>query len=117
MHEFSLCEGIISQVKKTRPNDNHIIRSVKVAIGEQSGVDIDSLKFWFPMVANKLGMPQLELAVDIIPAMVNCLKCNENFHLVNLFDSCPNCGSYAEYKFNTGKELLIKSVLLNDVKT
>ena len=110
MHEFSLCEGIIKQVLKQKiilPED---IASINITIGELAGVDIDSLQFWFPVVAAKLQLADVKLNIDIIPARVICKSCNTEFHLQKLFDPCPICNSYANYDFLSGRELLVKSV-------
>lgn len=110
MHEFSLCEGIIKQVLKQKTIPPEDIASINVAIGELAGVDIDSLQFWFPVVAAKLQLADVRLNIDIIQARVICKSCNAEFHLQKLFDPCPVCNTYANYDFLSGRELLVKSV-------
>lgn len=110
MHEFSLCEGIIRESLRQKSILPEDILSINVAIGELAGVDIDSLQFWFPVVANKLQLPDVKLNVDIIPARVICKSCSAEFHLQKLFDPCPICNTYANYDFLSGRELLVKSV-------
>ncbi|AUR51172.1 hydrogenase maturation nickel metallochaperone HypA [Aquella oligotrophica] len=110
MHEFSLCEGIIKQVLKQKTILPEDIVSINIAIGELAGVDIDSLQFWFPVVAAKFQLADVKLKIDIIPARVICKSCNTEFHLQKLFDPCPVCSAYANYDFLSGRELLVKSV-------
>lgn len=110
MHEFSLCEGIIKQVLKQKTIQPEDIACINIAIGELAGVDIDSLQFWFPVVAAKLQLADVRLNIDIIQARVICKSCNAEFHLQKLFDPCPVCNTYANYDFLSGRELLVKSV-------
>jgi len=112
MHEFSLCEGIITQVKVARPQDADKVNLVKVLIGELAGVDISSLKFWFPVVARKMDVPQLLLSVIPIVARACCNNCQHTFRLQAYYQECPSCGNYANFAIIQGKELMVDSIIL-----
>lgn len=112
MHEFSLCEGIIRQVTAAQPHKKQQIKTVNVAIGELAGVDIDSLKFWFPVVAKKMNLPNLNLVIETIKSVVKCQSCNHQFRLKNYLTPCPKCNAYANYTFICGRELIVKSIVL-----
>lgn len=112
MHEFSLCEGIIKQVSRANNEILDNVSQIKIEIGKLSGVDVESLVFWFPVVAEKLVCGQIQLEVAEIEGLALCAKCNQQFTLINLYDACPHCQSYGDYQILQGRELLVKSFSL-----
>jgi len=114
MHEFSLCEGIISQVCQQTIVEVDKIESVIIAVGELAGVDTESLQFWFPVVAKKKDLQNLKLIINTIPAEVICLNCQCQFYLKDLYSACPDCGQYSNYQFLGGRELIVKSLCLKE---
>jgi hydrogenase nickel incorporation protein HypA/HybF len=112
MHEFYLCEGIVKQVSRANAGVLDNVSQIKIEIGKLSGVDLESLIFWFPVVAEKLACRQIQLEVNEIDGLALCSKCNQQFTLTNLYDACPHCQSYAEYQILQGRELLVKSFSL-----
>lgn len=114
MHEFSLCEGIIKQVSRANAGVLDNVSQIKIEIGKLSGVDLESLVFWFPVVAEKLACGQVQLEVTEIEGSALCTKCNQQFFLTNLYDACPHCKTYGDYQILQGRELLVKSFSLNN---
>jgi hydrogenase nickel incorporation protein HypA/HybF len=112
MHEFSICEGIVAQVKAAQSENSAKIKVVKVLIGEMSGVEIMPLKFWFPVVATKMAVPQLQLEVITVRAQARCNSCNYQFWLKAYFQECPKCNSYANFQLIQGKELIVYSIIM-----
>jgi Zn finger protein HypA/HybF involved in hydrogenase expression len=76
-------------------------------------VDLNSLTFWFPIVAGKFNVPELKLKVIEQDGLAKCNCCLQQFHLINLFDPCPHCASYGDYQILQGREMLIKSFALD----
>lgn len=109
MHEFSLCEGIIKQAVRANDNQSDNLATVTIEVGRLAGVDIESLRFWFPVVATKLNCSQLQLQINEIEGLAHCNKCNNDYNLLNLYDPCPHCGAFGEYRITQGREMLIKS--------
>lgn len=109
MHEFSLCEGIIKQVSKANNNRLDNVININLSIGKLSGVDLDSLLFWFPVVAGKLNSGHIKVNVIEPNGEAVCNSCGHDFILTNLYDPCPNCKEFANYKITQGRELLVKS--------
>jgi hydrogenase nickel incorporation protein HypA/HybF len=109
MHEFSLCEGIIKQV--SRANDQRLdnLEQVTIEVGKLAGVDVDSLCFWFPVVAAKLNCQHLKLELHEISGKAHCRHCDQDFELINLYDPCSNCNTHGEFDIVQGRELLVKS--------
>ncbi|HRG62075.1 MAG TPA: hydrogenase maturation nickel metallochaperone HypA [Burkholderiales bacterium] len=113
MHEFSLCEGIVKQVSRANAGILENISQITIEIGKLSGVDVDSLTFWFPVVAEKMACGQVKLEVFEVDGLALCSKCNQQFLLTNLYDACPHCNAYGDYQILQGRELLVKSFSLN----
>lgn len=109
MHEFSLCEGIIKQAVRANQDQTDNLATVTIEVGKLAGVDVESLRFWFPVVAGKLSCPQLQLKINEIDGRGHCNSCNHDFTLLNLYDPCPNCGAFGDYQIIQGREMLIKS--------
>ncbi len=109
MHEFSLCEGIIHQVSRANNNNLENVEQINLEIGKLAGVDLNSLLFWFPVVAEKLNCKHIKLNVVEPLGIANCKNCTKDFELVNLYDQCPHCNSFGNYEIKQGRELLVKS--------
>lgn len=109
MHEFSLCEGILKQVSRANKNTLNNITQINLEIGKLAGVDLDSLLFWFPVVTEKLLCPQIKLKVNNLDGKAICKQCQQEFNIINLYDPCPNCNAFGNYRIISGRELLVKS--------
>jgi hydrogenase nickel incorporation protein HypA/HybF len=112
MHEFSLCEGIVKQVSIANNQRLDNVATINLTIGKLAGVDVESLLFWYPVVAKKFNCSAI-LHVDEPDGLVVCNQCSNRFTLINFYDPCPKCGAFADYEIVQGKELLVKSFELN----
>lgn len=112
VHEFSLCEGILKQVAKANSNQLVNIDEVIVEIGGLANVDIDSLCFWFPVVAKNMFCPQIKLLVNQIDGLAQCENCQHQFKLKNLATKCLQCNEFGHFTIIQGQELLVKSFRL-----
>lgn len=112
MHEFSLCESIIQQVARSNHNQLMNIADITLEVGSLAGVDLESLCFWFPVVANKLAGKNLKLIVNQINGRAQCNQCSHEYELHHLYDPCPQCSVFGNYQILQGRELLIKSYSL-----
>lgn len=113
MHEFSLCEGIIKQIALANQSNLSDIEGVVVEIGALANVDIESLCFWFPIVAATEHAQQIKLTVNRIKGLALCNNCQNQFELNNFYDQCSKCGEFANYTLISGSELIVKSFILN----
>lgn len=109
MHEFSLCEGILKQVAKANHGKLDNVATVNLVVGKLAGVDLASLLFWFPVVAEKMHCAQIAIKVDEPDGIGMCNHCGQEFILHNLYDPCANCGTFGDYQIKSGRELLVKS--------
>ena len=64
MHELSIAEGIIEIVERTAKSNNvNRVKSVRIAVGELAGVDIDCLRFAWQSVTRQ-----------DVPTVISCLQ-------------------------------------------
>jgi len=73
MHEMGIASSVLEAVHKELHRNsgfNKECRATKVGlrIGEYAGVDTESLRFCFEVLAKESGQPQLDLEIDFRPA-------------------------------------------------
>jgi len=112
MHEFSLCQSVISIAKKAAIDNSKEVSKVVVKIGNLAGVDIESLEFWFPVAAKESILEQAKLEIIHEQAIAKCKTCEHEFELTKLYEQCPNCGSF-EKDILKGKDMLVESIVFN----
>ncbi len=96
MHELSLAQNIVEIVHQYIPPDQrNTVKSVKLRIGELSGVVADSLEFCFSVIIADTPLNGTTLEIDRIPYTLHCGQCEKTF--ISEFGRvlCPQCGSDA----------------------
>lgn len=110
MHEMSLVQSIIKQVEAFIGEQKITqVSTVTVSVGALSGVDVDSLTFWFPVVAQKSCLARANLVVQRVEGCAKCQDCQARYALPTLLTPCPVCNSYQRAVI-AGKELFIQSI-------
>ena len=96
MHELGIAASILESVQSEalRHPDGRITK-VGVKIGELSGVDRDALQFGFEAIIKDTGLEGLVLAVESIPRVQRCPKCQHEFRMTDYDPQCPKCGEFA----------------------
>ncbi|ASG67014.1 putative hydrogenase nickel incorporation protein HypA 2 [Francisella halioticida] len=112
MHEFSLCQSVISIAEKIPKDSSKQIAKVIVKIGTLAGVDIESFEFWFPVATKESILEQAKLEIIHEQAIAKCKVCEYEFELTKLYEQCPSCGSF-EKDILKGKNMLVESIVLN----
>ena len=112
MHELSIAQALVEQVE-TAATKEHALRVVRVviAVGALSGVDAESLRSLFPLVAEGTVADGAELVVEAVAARVKCRACGHEAQTDAAFIGCAACGS-REVDLSAGRELNIKTVEL-----
>lgn len=112
MHEFSLCQSVISIAKKAANDNSKEVSKIIVKVGKLAGVDTESFEFWFPVAAKDSSLEQAKLELIIEDAIAKCNSCNQEFTITKLYEPCPNCGSF-EKNILKGKDMLVESIIFN----
>ena len=107
MHEMSIAQGLISIVEEEMIKNNvTTLRSVRVNIGEMSGIVPEALKTCFDILVSKSNMKGAVLKMDIAPIVGGCRKCKKEFKIEDYNFSCPECES-TDIDIVSGREMNI----------
>ncbi|AIT10303.1 hydrogenase nickel incorporation protein HypA [Candidatus Francisella endociliophora] len=112
MHEFSLCQSVISIAKKASKDNSKEVSKIIVKVGNLAGVDTESFEFWFPVAAKDSVLEQAKLEIIYEQAVAKCKACEHEFELTKLYEQCPSCGSF-EKDLLKGKDMLVESIVFN----
>lgn len=114
MHELSIAEGIIDIVEQTaRTNNVRHVKSVRIAVGELAGVDIESLRFAWQSVTRGGCAKNASLIIDRPAGMAWCMDCAKEVPLKRYGDACPHCGRY-HLTATSGTELRVIDIIADD---
>ena len=115
MHELSIVEALIQQAQKEAKRAGHEgrIRRLELIVGRLSGVNCQSLRFAFDLLAP--GTPVEDAQVNIVEpkAVCHCRDCHGRVEVDELIVRCPECDS-AEVSIEGGRDLLLESIELED---
>ena len=112
MHELGIAQNIVEIVQQAVPKDQTTaVRSVRIRVGPLSGVVPDSLEFCFQAIVNETEMQKARLAIEQLPAILNCRKCECRFETRDLEFFCQSCGS-SDLELISGKELEVVEIEL-----
>ncbi len=115
MHELSIVMSIISASEKAAKEKNAaFIKKIELEIGTMSGIELDALNFAWKRATPGTMLENAVKEIHIIQAKARCLECNADFEIENVFDACPNCGSYFRNIYQ-GKEMRIKALEIDFV--
>ena len=114
MHELSIAEGIIDVVTKTaRANSLTKIKSVRVAIGELAGVEIEALRFaWISARLDSVAS-DAQLVIERPKGEAWCMDCAKTVPLPRYGEPCPFCGGY-HLTATGGTELKVLEIVGED---
>lgn len=108
MHELAIAGSIVEAVEaRAVEYDAARVKSVRLKIGEASGIVADSLTFSFELLV--AGIPALtgaRLLIDSVPHRARCRHCDNEFAVVNYVAQCPTCREWSD-EIVSGTELLI----------
>jgi hydrogenase nickel incorporation protein HypA/HybF len=115
MHELSIVEALIEQVRRElqRAGQNGRVRRLELSIGRLSGVNCDSVRFAFGLIAVGTLLENAELTIHEPKAVCCCRACNARAEIDDLVIQCPQCGS-AEISIDGGRDLLLQSIEIED---
>jgi hydrogenase nickel incorporation protein HypA/HybF len=97
MHELAIAQSIADAVeaKAVECKAAHV-KSVRLKVGEASGIVGDSLAFSFEMLTSMVPvLTGAHLLIDSVPHRARCHHCDSEFTVVNYVAQCPTCQEWS----------------------
>jgi len=114
MHELGIAQNILQIIQQSVPADQaEDVRSVRMRVGQLSGVVPDSLSFCFAAIVNDTAMRQASLEIEQVPVTSECRDCKHRFALEEWAFTCPSCKS-TNLELISGRELEVVEIELVD---
>ena len=114
MHEAGLAARIVEIAEaKARQHEAVAVRSVRLRLGEFTGVVREALDFAFEALKRNTLLENAVLEVESVPLTGSCPDClwvgapQQDFCLV-----CPQCGTPVEIL--TGREMAVESIEIEE---
>ena len=110
MHELGLISAVVKTVEKIMAEENLTsVEEIVLQVGELSGVIPRYVEECYPAAVYKTSLEKTKLIMEVVPGIVRCKKCGEEFsgYLHDL--KCPKCGS-EELDALSGREFIIKEI-------
>ena len=114
MHESSVTRALIEQVGRlidSQPGGQ--LRSIRVQVGEFSGVDADLLQEAYDRETNGTPLHSVRLELRRVPLEAGCPACAREFPVSAFRFVCPACGS-RDVVIRRGEELLLESLTFEE---
>ena len=109
VHEFAIAQQVLKIIEeKSGEHGDARVRSVRLRIGELSGVNADCLRFALEACAQDTRAEGMAVEFIRVPAKLRCRSCSleSEFDAGNL--KCPGCGSL-ETVLEGGDDLYVES--------
>lgn len=114
MHETSISQNIIEITRRhLPPGSGARVKSVRLKIGECSGIEIESLRFCFEALTSDTDLQGAVLDIEHIPFCVACRTCGETSRTEFGMMVCARCGS-TETVVVSGQEMQVTEIELAD---
>lgn len=112
MHEMALAESVLGIVEDyARREAARRVRTVRLAIGRLSNVEVEAIRFCFDAVTRGSVADSAVLDIEEVPGTGWCMRCAEQVPLASPADACPQCGAY-EVAVTGGTEMTVKELEL-----
>lgn len=114
MHELSIAESIVDTVRQYVAHDRlGDVLTVRVKVGAISGVVPDSLEFSYQAITADTPLARSILALELVPFVVRCLECSQEFVNDSGITVCPICSS-SNTAIISGRELQMIDIDVDD---
>ena len=112
MHELSLMEEVRRLALAAAAAEGATaIQSIVLRVGVQAGVELEALRFAFPVVMAGTIAANAKLRITPVPAMARCTPCGRRFACADGLAECPHCGAISR-QLLSGRELELASLEL-----
>lgn len=115
MHEISIVQALIEHVEEAvrEAGQSGRVMCLDLVIGRLSGVNADSIRFAFEMLAPDTRVASARLNIEEPPAVACCRTCGVRTPIQELVDRCPACGS-PDISIEEGRDLLLRSIEVDE---
>jgi hydrogenase nickel incorporation protein HypA/HybF len=111
MHELSIVEALRGQVEKEveRAGEGGRVTRLSLIIGRLSGVNSDSIRFAFELLAPGTVLEKAQLVISEPRAECVCEDCGATSEIDRLVAQCPTCASH-DITIRGGTELILQTI-------
>jgi hydrogenase nickel incorporation protein HypA/HybF len=114
MHELSIAQSILDIVEQHLPEDHQgSVKSIKLKVGELSGVVVESLEFCFSAVTAGTRFERAVLEIERIGLAARCEQCATVSPVSHSAFICQACGSN-HLTIISGRELHVSELEIAD---
>lgn len=110
MHELGIAESVLKiAVAEAERHAAKSVKSIRLILGELSGVDPDALEFSFQFVCRGTIAEGAFLEFERIKGQARCVDCSTKWPFNERSFFCPSCGK-AGGEIVEGKDLRVDSL-------
>ncbi len=110
MHELAIVEGIIDAViPAAREHNAEKILSIRLKIGELSGVIPSCIQEYFTIAARDTIAEGAKILIERVPIRINCADCGYDGELKLRQYRCPACQG-TDFRIVSGREYFVDSI-------
>jgi hydrogenase nickel incorporation protein HypA/HybF len=115
MHELSIVEALIDQVKQEldRAEQQGRVLRLDLSIGRLSGVNSDAIRFAFGLLTPGTILEKAEVAIDEPKAVCQCHACDARTEIDDLVLECPKCAD-PDITIEGGRDMTLQSIEIED---
>ena len=111
MHELGIISAIVKTVVEIMEQENlTTVEKVVLQVGELSGVLPHYMEECYPAAVYRTPLENTKLEMEIIPGIVRCNQCGEEFNAYQNDLYCPKCGKQDMTPLS-GREMVIKEIV------
>jgi hydrogenase nickel incorporation protein HypA/HybF len=114
MHELSICNALIEQVKNIASEHNAVrVNKIVLRIGPLSGIEAPLLQQAYPFAAAGTIAEHAVLVTESIPVRIQCTQCGAETEVDLNRLYCGTCGDFRTHLLS-GDEMLLASLELTE---
>ncbi len=110
MHELAITEEILHKAEEIANQENALkVNHIYLQIGKLSGIMNESVQFYWNSLCKNTICAEAMLHFEILPALMHCENCGNEYELANDLIPCPTCGSL-NLRIAGGEDFILKSI-------
>ena len=111
MHEVGIISAMLHTVEAIMAQENLTkVENIVLQVGELSGVMPHYMQECYPAAVYNTQFADTKMEMELIPGIVRCNLCNEEFNAYQHDLKCPQCSNNRDFTPLSGRELLIKEI-------